>query len=84
MDWQTLFNVAVSTAGFALGWILNVVWSAVKDLQDDDTKLADKINSIEVIVVGQYVKRDEFDRKMDALFSKLDRIENKIDSKADK
>ena len=49
-----------------------------------DQTLADKVARIEVLVAGEYVKKDEFERAIERLFDKLDHIEMKIDQKADK
>lgn len=84
MEFQTLFNTAVSGVLLLAGWILRVLWDSLKQLQRDDRELADKVNKIEVLVAGQYVKRNEFDKVMERLFDKLDQIELKIDGKADK
>lgn len=81
---QELFNIAVGVAGALIGWLLKVVWEALKDLQEQDQKLAEKVGKIEVLVAGGYVKREEFDRVILRLFDKLDHIEQKIDGKADK
>jgi hypothetical protein len=81
---QTLFNIAVTVAGFLCGWWLKVLWDAVKDLQSADKELAEKVSSIEILVAGQYVKRDDFDRVANAIFAKLDKIMDKLDTKADK
>ena len=53
-------------------------------LQKADEELTEKVNRIEVLVAGEYVKRDEFQGALTRLFQKLDNIENKIDKKADK
>ena len=63
---------------------MRVMWQSLKELQAQDKELANKVSSIEVLVAGQYVKRDDMDRSMTALFAKLDRIEDKLDGKADK
>jgi hypothetical protein len=81
---QVIFNVLVMIAGFFGGWILNAIWKAVNDLQVTDSKMSDKISGIEVHLAGQYMRRDEVERMVDAIFIKLDRIENKLDAKADK
>lgn len=67
-----------------MGWILNTVRDGLRDLQHADIELADKVQAIEVLVAGQYVKRSELEKLSDALFMKLDRIESKIDGKMDK
>lgn len=74
---QNLINWLLGGFGALIGFLLNTVWQAVKDLQE---KTAD----IEVLVAGEYVKRNELADLTKALFSKLDKIEEKIDRKADK
>jgi triacylglycerol esterase/lipase EstA (alpha/beta hydrolase family) len=81
---QDLFNTAMGALMLLAGWFLRVVWDSVKQLQAEDRELADKVSRIEVLVAGEYVKKDDFDRLMMRMFDKLDAIERKIDSKADK
>lgn len=83
-DYQTGFNIALSLAAFLGGWILNSVRESVKSLHDSDAVLTDKVQAIEVLVAGQYVKRDDLEKHIAAIFLKLDRIETKLDAKADK
>jgi hypothetical protein len=66
------------------GWLLNTMWGALKDLQTADTKLAEKVSAIEVLVAGQYVMREEFTTTMNAMFMKLDRIQDTLNKKADR
>jgi hypothetical protein len=84
MDLQQAFNILIGFVMTGFGWFLNVAWSSLKSLQEQDRNLADKVARIEVLVAGEYVKKDEFDRAIERLFDKLDHIEMKIDSKADK
>lgn len=81
---QELFNIAVGIAGTLMGWWLKVMWETLKDLQNADRELVDKVSRIEILVAGAYVKRDEFDRVVQRLFEKLDHIDGKLDMKADK
>jgi len=81
---QTIINWLLAGFGGLIGFLLNAVWQAVKDLQRADTKLAEKVANIEVLVAGNYVKRDSFDSAVERIFQKLDHIEEKIDKKADK
>lgn len=84
MDMQTAFNLAVALVAFLGGWVLNSLRDSIKGLQKADTELADKVQKIEVLVAGSYVKRDDLDKLTAALFAKLDKIESKLDGKADK
>lgn len=81
---QTIVNWLLAGFGALIGFLLNAVWQAVKDLQRADKELAEKVGGIEVLVAGAYVKRSDFDRTIERLFQKLDHIEMKIDSKADR
>jgi CHASE3 domain sensor protein len=81
---QELFNIVVGIAGALGGWWLKVMWETLKDLQKADKELAAKVSEIEVLVAGNYVKRDSFDSAVERIFQKLDHIEEKIDKKADK
>jgi hypothetical protein len=84
MDGQTFFNIAVGVIGGLGGWLLNTIWSAVRDLQKSDKELADKVSSIEVLVAGRYVTREEFQSNMDKLFGRLDKIAESVGRKADR
>ena len=81
---QTLINWLLSGFGGLIGFLLHMIWQAVKDLQKADTELATKVAEIEVLVAGAYVKRTELDAHMNAIMAKLDRIVDKLDTKADK
>lgn len=57
---------------------------SMKSLRDADERLTLKVQSIEVLVAGQYIKREDFDKTISALFTKLDKIESKLDMKANR
>lgn len=84
MDAQTLFNLAIGAAG-ALGmWVLNGIKESMQALHRSDLELSAKVQNIELLVAGAYVKKEELDRMTNALFVKLDKIDSKLDNKADK
>ena len=84
MNSQDIINliIGISCAGF--GWLLKTIWAAVLELQVTDKNLADKVASIELVVAGEYVKkeefRDDFKTLSRAIFAKLDKIEDKQDA----
>lgn len=84
METQTAFNITLSLVAFLGGWVLNSLRESIRSLHQSDAELADKVQRIEVLVAGQYVKRDDFGKLSDALFAKLDKIDAKLDKKADK
>lgn len=81
---QTYINWLLGCFGGLTGFLLNSVWQAVKDLQKADRDLATKVAEIEVLVAGDYLKRDEFSETIKTMFTKLDRIEDKLNLKADR
>jgi len=83
-DHQILFNIVVGMLGVIGGWWINAMWVSIKELQAMDRDLAEKVGAIEVLVAGQYVTRDEYTNTLNAIFVKLDRIQETINSKADK
>lgn len=84
MDTQTTFNTVLSLVAFLGGWVLNSLRDNIRHLQKTDSELADKVQHIEVLVAGTYVTRDDLKGLTTALFAKLDKIEVKLDHKADK
>ena len=81
---QEIFNWVLGGLGTLLGFLMKAMWDAVKDLQQSDKELADKVSRIEILVAGEYVKKDEFNSIMLRIFEKLDHIEEKIDKKVDR
>ena len=83
-EYQVFFDVAVGVIGVLGGWVLNTVWGAVKDLQEADKDLAEKVAAIEVLVAGRYITREEFNNTFNQVFERLDRIRDLISQKADR
>ena len=77
VDWQQLFNIAVLLVGALSGWLFRIMWVAQRDLRID-------LREIEQSMPRYYVRRDDFKDSIAALFTKLDRIEDKLDNKVDK
>lgn len=81
---QSALNWVFGVVNIILGAALTMMWDSYKELKKSDKELAEKVNNIEVIVAGQYVKREDFEKVADQIFSKLDKIMEKLDKKADK
>lgn len=84
METQTFINYLVLFAGATGGWILKILWDSIHDLREADIALTEKVGTIEVLVAGSYITRDEFSKTITVMFLKLDRIEDKVSLKADK
>jgi hypothetical protein len=88
---QILFNIIIAIAAFFGGWVLKMIYDDIKscdgkigDLQKTDQKLFERVGDIETHIAGKYMPRDEITSMFGAVFSKLDKIIDKLDGKADK
>jgi len=81
---QTFINAALSGFGLLASFLLKAIWDDIKALERADANLAQQISGINLLVAGSYVKREDLAELTHALFSKLDKIEDKLDKKADK
>lgn len=84
MDQQQLFNVLFALVGVLGGWWMKAMWEAIKSLEQADKALSNQVADLKVLVAGEYVRTEQFDSMGKAIFAKLDRIEDKLDGKADK
>lgn len=84
MDNQDVVNTLFGFVFLIVGFLLRALWDALKDLRASDKDIVDRIAAIEVLVAGEYVKREEFERAMTRLFEKLDVIETGITGKVDR
>lgn len=81
---QAVLNWSFGLLNILFGIIVKALWDSYKELKRTDKELADKVSSIEVLVAGQYVKREDFQNVTAEIFRKLDKILDKLDQKVDK
>ena len=81
---QTYFNLAIMVFGGLGGWILNSLRDSIRSLHDNDAALSAKLQGIEVLVAGKYATNESIEKITTALFAKLDKIDAKLDGKADR
>lgn len=95
-------SVGLAVLGLMTTWLLFVVktWqTSIEQLRREDNELRQEIGAINILVAGQYVTTERFDKGMNAqreqfekmlaaqtgvLVSAIDRIDKKLDGKADK
>jgi hypothetical protein len=79
--WMINTLMAVIAGAFAVFvWAAKIFSSVMGDLKRTDSKLADEIQEMKLLITGQYVKQDKFDQVIAVMFSKLDRIDEKKDT----
>jgi hypothetical protein len=77
MDTQTLINAAIGCVCAAAGWWLRVLWEAQQRLQSDLLKLEKELPRL-------YVFKDDYQQDINEIKAMLNKIFDKLDSKADK
>ena len=77
MDWQQLINLVLGSVLAIIGWFARQLWDAVQNLKTD-------VNSLELHVVENYVKKDEINVRFDRIEQLLDKVYEKLDKKADR
>ena len=77
---QAIINWIIGLGGTVIGIFIKSMLDSIKDLQRSDKEMSERVGSIEVLVAGTYVKRDE----LRELMRKLEQIDAKLDRKADK
>lgn len=84
MDWQTLFNIAAGAIGIIGGFLLRIIWDEVKTLHATDSVIARDIAQLQSLVAGNFVSKQEFERVLDRVFVRLDKIVDLLGEKADR
>lgn len=84
MEPQSIFNIAVRLSGALGGFMLKLIWDAIKGLQATETSMASDLTALRVLVAGNSVSRVEYRDDMANVMDSLKRIANKLDGTAEK
>ena len=77
MDWQTLINIGAGSVLAVIGWFARELWEAVNAMKKD-------LHRLEVKIAKDYATHQDINSRFDKLEGILERIFDKIDTKADK
>ena len=77
MDYQSLFNAGFLIASTVAGWFARELWTAVKELKTDLSKLGSEIPKT-------YVTRDDYRQDLKEIRDLLAKIFDKLDGKVDR
>lgn len=84
METQGLFNIAVACAGAFGGFLIKSILDSVKELKHTDDVLHKRVTELVSDLPATYLRRDDFMQYLNRMEKTLERIEKKIDEKADK
>lgn len=74
---QDLINLFIAIAGAVVGWVLKVIWGAIRSLQDDMKEIERELHT-------EYVSKNDYRQDMQEIKDLLQRIFDKLDLKVDK
>lgn len=74
-----LQTIVLGIAGFLAVLYVKNMDKKISDAKDLASSANAKIHTIEVLVAGEYVRKEDHDKMTEAMFKKLDRIEDKLD-----
>lgn len=74
---QDTINLITACSGALVGWVLKVIWDAVRTLQED-------IKEIERDLHTSYVSKDDYRNDISEIKDILNKIFDKLDKKADR
>ena len=91
MDYQVVFNIALTIIGTVAGWFFKVAYDLIKELQeevndledkhDNDHRLmTDKVNDLALSLPEKYVTKGDFDNLGKIMHHRFDKLEEKIDA----
>ncbi len=77
MDSQTLINIVLALVSSVTGWFARELWTAVKDLKTDLSKLREELPKT-------YIVKDDYREDMKDIKEMLSKIFDELKQKVDK
>lgn len=84
MTKQQFFNICLTLIGFLLAWSVTNIFASIAEANRKIEVTQNNLNQVSVLVAGDYVKKSDLKESMKDVADKLQRIEDKLDKKADK
>jgi plastocyanin domain-containing protein len=78
MDAQLVINIAIGLVGFLGAWVLKSITDTLQEMKESDHALRNKVQAIELLVVGGYVKRSDFEKLGEDISKRFDKFEERI------
>jgi len=77
MDMNLIINIVLGVCLSVGGWFVRQMWDAVQNLKTD-------IQKIEVELPTNYVRKSDLDARLDKIDDMLEKLFDRLNSKADK
>lgn len=80
----SIAGVVISVGAALTGWVFKMVFSAIKEVEQNTTSLAKNLSDHEIYAEKTFATKQDVRDGFDRVMNKLDKIDEKLDSKADK
>jgi hypothetical protein len=80
IDWQTLFNIALSILSFLAAWIFKRNFDIIDKQEDKIADLEKKIYGIEISLPKEYVNKEDLNKFSEHINARFDKLEAKLDN----
>lgn len=77
-------GTVISLGAALTGWVFKMVFSSIKEVEKNNQDLAAKLSAHELHSAQTYATKKDLDAGIDRIMTKLDKIDDKLDGKADK
>ena len=77
MDSQIIINAIGGILAIIVGWLGRELWDAVQNLKND-------MKELEISLPTNYVRKDDMEARFDKIEAMLNKLFDRLDSKADK
>ena len=75
MEPQQYIMVLEGVASFLMIWVMKSFWDELKEIRKTVLVNSGRLNKIDVLIAGTYLRKDEFTTALGAISNKLDRLE---------
>lgn len=77
-------GTAISLGAALTGWIFKMVFSSIKEVETNNNELARRLSDHKLHVAETFATKQDVRDGFDRVMLKLDKIDEKLDGKADK
>jgi hypothetical protein len=80
-DAQTIWNAVTGLFALLVTGALSLLRDNLKNMQSEIKSNSAHLHAVQLLVTGDYVKKDDLDRTLERIFNKLELIDSKLDTK---
>jgi predicted transcriptional regulator len=79
LDTQSVVNALIGIVTTVGGWLMKTMTDRIKEVEEDNDELWEKLNDISISLPEKYVSKNELTQLMQKIEHRLDRIDDKLD-----